>query len=306
MLETDYSTGNDYWSRVRRRSKTEQGVPWFLARKLESIDFYRREGFPHPELLATFGDVTLESFRGLPDSFVFKPTFASTNAGVYVLDRMDENSFFDRVSNKTLSIEPILEVSRQLLKEFGRDTSATNFLVEEVVEDINGLAVPPDYKVFAFYGKAGLVFRSDKNVQPAALTFWDGEGRRLRRGAVTVDKHASAILVDEEPPAFIQEVIKVAEAFSARVPVPMMRVDLYMSTKGPLLGEITLLPGTFYYENRDILSAGMSAYLGNIWLDAEKRIAEDYGRYPLLQGEMTKEDFYLLRKQRANNRLRAQ
>ena len=42
---------------------------------------------------------------------------------------------------------------------------------------------------------------------------------------------------------------------------------------GPVLGEITFYPGTFFYKNRKVMAPEEAARLGKMWDAAEKRLA---------------------------------
>ena len=54
------------------------------------------------------------------------------------------------------------------------------------------------------------------------------------------------------------------------VPSPFVRVDMYNTVDGPVFGEFTLVPGTFYYEDREKMSPRLSARLGQLWDEAER------------------------------------
>ena len=75
-----------------------------------------------------------------------------------------------------------------------------------------------------------------------------------------------------------------ARVFSKAVPLPFVRVDLYGTTKGIVMGEITLLPG----GNQHYIPV-QDARLGKMWEEAEMRLQIDLARngrpYAILPGE---------------------
>jgi len=52
-----------------------------------------------------------------------------------------------------------------------------------------------------------------------------------------------------------------------------VRIDMYDSSNGPVFGEFTLTPGTFYYEDRETISPTLSAELGLMWDEAQRRLS---------------------------------
>ena len=82
-----------------------------------------------------------------------------------------------------------------------------------------------------------------------------------------------AIVDEAEPPEGAEALLAVARRVSTAVPSAFCRVDLYDTPAGPVLGEITFYPGTFFYKNRKLMAPEEAVRLGAMWGVAEKRLA---------------------------------
>jgi len=288
-MSADEQLGNDYWSRIHRRETVERGVPRFLGTKLESVAYFEAMNLPHPRVVAVFDRVADIRWCELGASFVIKPTFAHSGLGVFSLERSGDR-YFDALRRRFVSQSEVEDEISAGIESFGRSEANANIVVEEKVKDASGGSAAVDYKFFTFYGEIGMCLVDDKNHGPSRLAYWDGDLMSIPKGAVHYVDPGLATLVSEPPPPFMGELLDFAAGVSRLIPIPMCRVDLFMSVAGPLLGEITLLPGHFYYETRAVLSAGWSARMGEQWSRAERRIAADHGRYPLVDRDLTMEE----------------
>ena len=285
-IEHDVRHGTDYWSRVRKREKYEDGIPWDLGDKESSRHFFESRRYPIPATLRQFQRVSEIELASLPTPCVLKPTFAHTSAGVYIIEAAADG-YFDRFRGQAADAAEIHREMSRLFTRFGRNEDQVNFVAEEVVEDIDGAVIPIDYKFLMFYDVVGLCIAVDRNVSPPCLHYWSEDFLQLPPGAVFHPRPDKFSQGDREAPAFLSELVEFAASISTSLPIPMCRVDLYMTPKGPVLGEITLLPGNFYYEDDMVMSAGLSAHLGALWGRAEQRIASDFGRYPVCDGTLS-------------------
>ena len=286
IIAEDVRHGTDYWSRIRRRPRHEGGIPWDLGGKVLSREFFERREYPIPATFAQFHRVSEIDLSALPTPCVLKPTFAHTSAGVFIIEARDDG-YYDRFRGRQVNLEQVHREMDRLYTQFGRNEEQVNFVAEEVVEDIGGAAVPIDYKFLMFYDEVGLCIALDRSESPTRIDYWSSDFVPLPPGAVFHPRADMYSLGQSEAPAFMSELAELAVTISKSIPIPMCRVDLYMTPKGPMLGEITLLPGNFYLEDTTVMSAGLSAHLGAMWGRAEQRIAADFGRYPVCDGRLS-------------------
>ncbi len=132
--------------------------------------------------------------------------------------------------------------------------------------------IPADYKIYTFYGRTKMVFQLNRNIDPAGIAWFDGKFRLLRPGSMTFNpKHFQP----DWPvlPRDWRALLKVAKRVSLALRTPFVRVDLYASDRGPLLGELTLTPGGL--GNNYHPTPGFDAELGREWKHAALRIAAD-------------------------------
>lgn len=277
----DIPPGTDYWSRVRRRLRHEAGVPWCLGDKIAANTFFTATGLPHAEVLARYTIPAEIDLDVLPPRVTLKPTFAHSSQGVFILERRD-GEYMDLMSGRATDADQIKQSLAQVAERFGRTKGELNFIAEETIDDIDGHVIARDFKFLTFYDDVGLCIGVERACSPSRYTYWGPDLLPLPAGAVThVTPTELAMDVAPAPP-FLSDLRDFALDVSARLPLPMCRIDVFMSHDGPVLGEVTLLPGNFYYEDRTVLSAGWSARLGALWQQAEGRVEKAYGRYPVV------------------------
>ncbi|KQZ89865.1 hypothetical protein ASD62_11710 [Phycicoccus sp. Root563] len=299
MIDVDVPFGTDYWSRVHRRERHEDGIPWEFGDKIASKSYFLQKGYPTATNLAQFRSVDEIDLNALPPVFALKPTFAHTSAGVYLIEAR-KDGFFDRFRGEPVDIEALHREMERLLEQFGRDQSQVNFVAEEVVDDIHGVDVPIDYKFLMFYDQLGICFALDRNAKPLHVDYWDAHLRPLPTTAVFHVKPEVATRGHTPAPRFLPELVEFAIQVSASIPVPMCRIDLYMTRRGPVLGEVTLLPGNWYYDDGvAVMGAQLSAQLGALWGRAEGRISSDFGSYPACTGTLSLDALLKMQQQRA-------
>jgi len=211
-------------------------------------------------------DIDLE---GLPENFVLKPTFMSSSYGVMVLTRT-ETGWRDDLWNKTYSLETIK--TEQKRHWDASPASEKRFIVEEKIEDVTGALVPDDWKFFAFQGRIGLIHRVVRDSPRNRHAFFSGDFVPIASSdtdLITVnDKIVNRVAV--HPPENWNSLVNAAKRVSTAVPSPFVRVDMYNSVRGPIFGEFTLVPGTFFYEDREKMMPALSTRLGQLWVEAER------------------------------------
>lgn len=266
-LSSETAPAVDYLERMRMRVEgAERGVPRWLGDKRLAKHFAASVGLKVPRTLLTFEDLDALDLSNAPDRFVLKPTFLSSTYGVMVLERRGESTFYDALRGRELTVGDILEEERSRLAAALEDGVRRSWIVEEIVEDSTGASVPDDWKFFAFQGRIGLIHRTVRARPRNIHSYFHGDFRPmpLQSGLYSVNE----ALVDarvSSPPLSWHRMLRDVRRLSIAAPVPFVRIDMYDSSVGPMFGEFTLTPGTFYYEDRETMSPALSAELGLLW-----------------------------------------
>lgn len=263
----------DYLTRIRARARGEErGVPGFLHDKTRATQFVEMIGGPTLKTLRTFEKPTEFNFDGLPETFVLKPTFSSSSLGVMVLERRENSKFHDHLRNRALETNAIQTEQIGLAERHPK--SKHQWIVEEKVKDAEGHFVPDDYKFYCFQGDIGLIHRTIRRSPLNQHAYYDGDFVPLHDPDGTVIWTHDGILdrVQVAPPENWEQMLNVARRISVAVPSPFVRVDMYNTPSGPVFGEFTLVPGTFFYEDREKMSLPLSTQLGRLWEQAEKKL----------------------------------
>lgn len=249
----------------KRIKGKESAIPWFFHDKLKCYDWSLMHGFPVPEIYSSFNSPKEIELPVEKERFVLKPTRFSSTRGVMVLRRVDEQ-YYDAMSKRTYTVDEVIAKEVALHEKF--PVKMNQWITEELVVDVNGNAVPIDYKAYSFRGKIALILVIDRNVRPTRVDWYDGDFAPLAPGVMTLNpkyvQEGSGI-----PPSNAAEIRDIASSVSRIVGTPFSRIDLYNSTRGPLLGEITLTPGGLYYGDHYQLSSAQEQLMGAMWDAAE-------------------------------------
>ena len=204
-----------------------------------------------------------------------KPTFASTSVGVTLIEVRD-GELFDLVKGSPLSRDSIfadlLEVERRFLKV----NAPGHYLVEELLETPDGAYPPPDIRFYMFQGEVGFILVEDHISGHAEASCFDSSFKPMadvhkRFGVHEKVRHLESI-THRSAPQSAEELIALAKRVSVAVPSAFARIDLYDTNRRPVLGEITLYPGTYYYKNRKLMSDCEARRLGLLWDRAEEKL----------------------------------
>lgn len=263
----------DYLTRIRARARGEErGVPGFLHDKARATQFVEMIGGPTLKTLRSFKEPAEFNFDELPETFVLKPTFSSSSFGVMVLERQEDSTFHDHLRNRSLDMDAIR--SEQIALAEKHSNSKHLWIVEEKVRDAQGHIVPDDYKFYGFQGQIGLVHQTIRGNPLNHHAYFDGDFRPLHDpdGSLIWTHQGIVDRVHVAPPENWEQMLNVARRISVAVPSPFVRIDMYNTPAGPVFGEFTLVPGTFFYEDREKMSISLSTQLGRLWAQAEYRL----------------------------------
>ncbi|MDJ0321723.1 ATP-grasp fold amidoligase family protein [Pseudarthrobacter sp. PS3-L1] len=262
----------DYLSHIRARGRGEElNVPTHLHNKILGRKFVESIGGPVPKLLATFSSPEEIDLDILPDSFVLKPTFSSSSFGVMVLERK-EKGFYDYLRRRELSARAILDEQKSLAD---KHPAVEHFwMVEERIVDVESNLIPDDYKFFTFQGEIGLIHRTIRDSKKNRHAFFDGDFIPINdpNDKLIAPNRKIIEKVVEQRPEHWERLLNLAKRISVAVPSPFVRVDMYNTSEGPIFGEFTLVPGTFYYEDREVMMPELSFRLGYLWGKAQEKL----------------------------------
>lgn len=254
-----------------------------IPKKLQNFALAATHGVQPPTIHAIWRTAEEIDLSQLPETFVIKSNGGAGSRGVYPLRRVDgETDTFEITDETRRRI-----TGAQVVRNLTTDAKLTGpwFAEELLVPDVGDSALPSDIKIYAFYGQVGYGFARRTPLHRGAqgwqqkLEFrhFDGEGKDIE---MREDPSRRDIPVTPHLP----EMLEHARVLSKAVPLPFVRVDLYGTTKGIVMGEITLLPG----GNQHYLPV-QDARLGKMWEEAEMRLQIDLARngrpYAILPGE---------------------
>ena len=254
-----------------------------IPKKLQNFALAATHGVQPPTIHAIWRTAEEIDLSQLPETFVIKSNGGAGSRGVYPLRRVAGETDTFEITDETRRRITGAEVIRNLTT----DAKLTGpwFAEELLVPDVGESALPSDIKIYAFYGQVGYGFArraplhrgSQGWQQKLEFQYFDGEGKDIEmrgepsRRDIPVTPH-------------LPEMLEHARVLSKAVPLPFVRVDLYGTTKGIVMGEITLLPG----GNQHYIPV-QDARLGKMWEEAEMRLQIDLARngrpYAILPGE---------------------
>ncbi|GAA2551291.1 hypothetical protein HD598_000877 [Neomicrococcus aestuarii] len=266
----------DYFERMSRRiNRFEEGLPERLGEKAFIRPFADSIGVRTPALLFQGSLSALLEFD-FPEEFVVKPEYLSTSKGVYLLAKRGTD-FQSLVSSEQMTIETLRMSYEELAENYYSDSQRGQYLVEELLRDDSGDVPPADIRAYMFQGTCGFILIEDHMRERTRASYFNGDFTPMldvheRFGIADKALHLEEI-VERAAPDNASEILAVARRVSIAVPSAFCRVDMYTSGKHVYLGEITLFPGTFYYKNRKLMSEKEAIRLGNLWEEAEARLA---------------------------------
>ena len=248
-----------------RLGLTTRSAALQLPYKLRTMELAASHGISTPEVYRVWPDVDSIDLSGLPDTFVLKADGGAGSVAVFPLQRSSDGRY-DVVGGKGTYSE---QEMRDRIRALGRRARAPYF-AEEMLLDADGGPIPNDVKCYMFYGQVGHILvrhvARHGDASTIRLKFVDEHGADY--GEVAVGrKHDPSIPV----PASLPRMVNVAEHLSRAVGLPFCRVDLYDTSRGIVLGEITRAPS----GGNERFVRAHDELLGERWVDGSARLAAD-------------------------------
>ena len=251
--------GQPSFSRQIQRRKqrwSTQGRPAglaHLANKEKGQAFARLHDIPVPDRYGLLDKITdLPEIADLEPAFVLKPTASYSSRNVFLV----------RNGCDLLTGQPIDRAD--ILQRIGQD-SREKFVLEELLTDQNGrVGAPLDYKFYCFGEKIVLlhVYERNSTLDPRQNRIWFLD-RSFRPVRMRVRKH-----VRQEPglpprPENYAAMLELVQRIG-RLHQAFVRIDVYATPRGAVLGEFTPFP----FSGRG-LTRRADVFLGRHWVGEE-------------------------------------
>lgn len=235
--------------------------------KLRNYSLAQSHGVRTPRISGVWSsanEVTLSEVSS--ERIVLKGDGGHSAQGVFPLERTSDGwRSLDGGIRFTGDVPPL-----EVLEPLGR--ARAPFFAEEFLESPSGWAIPEDVKLYCAYGQVLQVYvmrsSSDGNMERENFSsrFFDAEGEpfdEIRRGL----RYDTEI----EAPSQLPELVEAARHLSRAVGLPFIRVDMYATRTGPVLGELTSVPSggkQSYVQDHD-------QQMGQAWVDADAALERD-------------------------------
>lgn len=196
---------------------------------------------------------------------VVKPLRAHSSRGVISLQRQDDFDFYCLQKRRSLRMVEILDRLYTDMREY---RFANEWQVEELLLPPSGQLVPlDDFKFYAFRGRVGLILQVARTAGGNKYRWYDRDWRAVRTGKYD-DEVDETLLLPREP----HEMLRIAELVSAKLTPPFCRVDLYETSRGVVLGELTPEPGTYHAfgDMADLYLGALFELAGGVSVDANR------------------------------------
>lgn len=229
--------------------------------KYRAYEFADLHGIDHPKVYSAWRSIDEVDWSALPDAFVLKTRWGSSNTGVKALVRQEDGQYFDLMRSRAWTVDEIL--ADQAAKEARERVSRSGFVEELILKGEGEIA--DDWKFYCFHGQVGLSMQRDLrgsgDMSNWRFKFRDRDWNDL--GQIKfVDRLDPRLKSPNDPRALLD----LAEHLSALIKRPFIRIDLFESNRGPLLGEFTPAPGP-----PEVFAPEIDQMLGEFWEDAEAR-----------------------------------
>jgi hypothetical protein len=261
-----------------------------MGDKLAIIVQLNKAGLETAKTYATINSAESISslLKKLPDQFVLKPNLMAGSRGVMVLNRIaGGHGYWDSKSQQRRWVSGIkkefLEVEALHREKFkGRPFAI--IAEETIISESSKTAVPLDYKFYTFNGRVRLIIQIDRNSKLPTVHFFD---RNFERWAWQdyIEINPERLQAGEAAvPGCAQDMLRVVEKASRLARTPFVSVDMYASTRGPIIGEMTTAPGGPYFRRLFTFKPAYDAELGLDW----RRASVELGR-PIIPFDPTEE-----------------
>lgn len=239
--------------------------------KLEARRVVEACGFRCPRILRTFDSVAELDFDGLPDTFVLKPSSLAARRGVMVLQKaLGGGRHRELFRRRYLTLNQIKDEQAEWQSLWSRrEREPFKLIAEEWVVGENGPGqIPFDYKLYTIGHEVKFIAQYDRNVSPLAAAFFLNEFEPMEPSKYIVSTWKKISRGEPHVPDCWKDMIAAAKKISADLRTAFISVDAYATPDGPVIGELTVVPGGPYYGSMFGFTPEFDAELGRCWQEA--------------------------------------
>ncbi|MFO7544631.1 MAG: ATP-grasp fold amidoligase family protein [Trueperaceae bacterium] len=203
----------------------------------------------------------LEFITSTPvDHVVLKPVAAKSGNGVFCIVKED-GRYRDLRSEKRFRLDRLRQEAHLSYAKLRRPDA---WMVEELLLPADGsIRIIDEVKAHCFGGRTELIMqKGEVGGGKRGLRFYDRDWQ-----PVTTGRRTESTIDELTPPPNGAALVEVAERAATQIPMPFMRVDLYDTSRGVVLGEFTPGPG-----GRHAFNAEWTERLTRSWREAAKRL----------------------------------
>ena len=260
--------------RIRQRiQNTEHNIPWWVNDKVRLYKFSQQHNIPMPQMGSIWKHPDSIDLSQAPDHFVLKPSVMHSAWGVMVLSRNEDGkTFHESLTNRNLTEEKVKAEQVTVYDKCKYKGAYRIFYEERIFDAKPDVKIPFDYKVFCFDNEVELVQQMDRNTDKKLITWFDGNFNPLDLDAsIETDWSVIERGVPVRPDS-ADEMLEIARQTSVALNTPFIRVDMFNSSRGPVMGELTPTPGGPYYGDWYTFTDSLNRHLGEAWSRAEQRV----------------------------------
>jgi hypothetical protein len=119
----------------------------------------------------------------------------------------------------------------------------------------------------------------DRNTKPLKIGWFTGEFQPFDASG-KIEHNPKTMAAQMVVPRGAEAMIAAAVRIARLLRTPFVRVDMYASASGPVIGEITPVPGVYFaYHFR--FTEAFDRYLGGLWAEASSRLGREPSRFPV-------------------------
>jgi hypothetical protein len=204
-------------------------------RLLEAVDA------PLPSEFRELGTISDISEKSLAQPTVIKPAQGSNNRGVLPLKPIAPGLWREVETGADLTLPRIHEL---LARALVQHSLTDHWVGEELLRAPDGGTVA-DTKLLMFRGQLGAAFV--RRNPERTFTWFDERWKPIASG---IRRHSPDSSLT--PPEDRVRLTELAARISRALPIPFVRVDLYSTAAGPVVGELTPFPG-WAHDLEDVL-----------------------------------------------------
>ncbi|WP_197464203.1 ATP-grasp fold amidoligase family protein [Brevibacterium casei] len=237
--------------------------------------FCLEHSIPAPKVSQAWKTPDDLDFSTAPETFVLKPSVMHSAKGVMLLSQTnDADTYYESLSKRNLSTNEIRSIQKSVYDACKFKGSYRLLIEERITSPGNPDAIPLDYKVFCFYDKIGVISQINRNTSPKELLWYDGAFEPLATAENIVSDWDTISVGKPQTPQDPGRMIDIAIRISKLLKTPFMSVDMFESSRGPVVGELTPAPGAAYYGDWYQFSDALNLKLGELWDDAADKLSK--------------------------------